>query len=139
MDRVAIIDAVKRLGLPADDFVVVSSAALAMRGIREAKDIDIVVTPCLWKELSTQHSVDIYHGVERIRCYDRIEILNPHDSVYGDKGPVPLADLITEADVIDGIRFNNLDHLKAIKRVLAREKDLRDIAIIDTYRTSAGK
>src|SRR3989344_1105022 len=120
------IEYLKSLGLPADQFMVVSSGALAVRGIREARDIDLIVTESLWDELAAKYPVSEEHGVERIDLGSDIDLLNPKQSKFGSMSPIPLDELLKEADVFYGVRFINLKHLQVIKQAMGREKDLRD-------------
>lgn len=123
----------KKLDLPVGDFMVVSSGALAVRGIRESGDLDVVVTESLWKILSEKYPVVSEDGIDRIDLGNDIEILSPADSIFGNGKMIPLKESFEKADTFDGIKFMNLEHLKKIKEKLGREKDLRDIQLIDEY------
>ena len=75
----------KKLNLPPDQFMVVSSGALSVRGIRESKDIDVIVTDSLWSELTKKYKVELNEwDVERINLDNDIEILNPTQSIFGN-------------------------------------------------------
>ncbi len=124
----------KKLDLPSDEFIVVSSGSLAIHGIREAKDIDVIVTESLWDELSKKYQVGLNKwGIERLDLPNDIEILNPRQSIFGDSKVVPLNDLFLKAHVFEGVKFMNLNHLKEIKQALGRPVDLQDIELIDEY------
>lgn len=128
------IEQLKKLELPVDKFVVVSSGALAVRGIREAKDLDVIVTNSLWNKLATTYQTEVENGVERIKFDNsNIEILNPAQSIFGNSGVVSVEEIFEKADIFGGIKFINLNHLKKIKLKLGREKDLKDIELIDEY------
>jgi len=45
-----------KLNLPDDQYAITSSGPLAIRGIREANDLDIIVTPKVWTELSKKYT-----------------------------------------------------------------------------------
>ena len=127
-------DDVKKLNLPASDFVVVSSGALSVRGLRESNDIDIIVTQSLWDEMIQKFKVGINDwGVENLQLEDNIEILNPKQSIFGNSRVVLVEDIFEKADVFDGIKFINLEHLRAIKLKLGREKDIQDVKLIDDF------
>lgn len=127
-------DNLKKLNLPTSDFVVVGSGPMSVRGIRESEDIDVIVTPSLWNEMSKKYKVGINSfGVEILNLENDIETLNPVQSLFGNSKTIPVEEIFTQADTFDGIKFLNLDHLKKIKRELGREKDLRDIELIDKY------
>ncbi|MBU4381382.1 hypothetical protein L6255_02740 [Candidatus Parcubacteria bacterium] len=46
-----LLEELDKLNLPKDQYAITSSGSLAIRGIREANDLDIIVTPKVWKEL----------------------------------------------------------------------------------------
>lgn len=124
----------KKLNLPTDQFVVVSSGALSIRGIRDSEDIDVIVTESLWNQMIKRYKVGVNSfGIENIELENDIEILNPFQSIFGNSKIVPREELFEKADIFDGIKFINLDHLKKIKIELGREKDLKDVALIDDY------
>jgi hypothetical protein len=81
------IEYLKKFNLPVGEFVVVSSGALAVRGIRVARDIDVVVTDSLWSELIKQYKVEQNKlGIERIDLGSDVEVLNPSQSIFGNSG-----------------------------------------------------
>lgn len=124
----------KKLNLPTDQFVVVGSGALSIRGIRDSEDVDVVVTELLWNQMIKIYKVRISSsGAETLELENDIEILNPVQSIFGNSKNVSRNEIFEKADMIDGIKFINLDHLKKIKKELGREKDLKDIALIDDY------
>jgi guanosine-3',5'-bis(diphosphate) 3'-pyrophosphohydrolase len=115
------------------DFCVVGSGPLAIREIRDTKDLDVIVTNRLWNDLLGKYASEVENGVERIKFKNNIEILNPIQSMFGNSGIVPMEEIFEKADVIDEVKFINLDHLKKIKLKMGREKDLADIKLIDEY------
>jgi hypothetical protein len=124
----------KKLNLPIDQFVVVSSGALSIRGIRDSEDIDVLVTESLWNEVIKKYKIGVNSfGIENIELENDIEILNPTQSIFGNSKIIPRDEIFEKADVFDGINFINLVHLKKIKKELGREKDLRDIVLIDNH------
>lgn len=124
----------KKLNLPADQFVVVSSGALSVRGIRDSEDIDVIVTESLWNQMIKEYSVGINSfGVQNLELENDIEILNPTQSIFGNSKVISREEIFEKADIFDGVKFINLDHLKKIKKELGREKDLKDVALIDDY------
>jgi hypothetical protein len=121
------------LQLPQDHCVIVGSAAMAIRGIREAKDLDVIVTPNLWNTLNKKYSITKNSwGIERIEFGD-IEILNPLQSIFGNSKIIPREELFAQAEVFDGILFMHLEHLKKIKAYLGRDLDFSDITLIEKY------
>jgi hypothetical protein len=124
----------KTLGISADQFVVVGSGPLAIRKIRESKDLDIVVTHDLWTQLSKKYAPQTNEwGIEYIGILENIEVLNPGQSAFSNSSVVPVEKVFSEADTFKGTKFMSLEHLKKVKLQLGRETDLKDISLIDNY------
>lgn len=49
MDATTVLNSIKSLNFPKDEYVVGSGAAMAVRGLRETRDIDMVVSPILFE------------------------------------------------------------------------------------------
>lgn len=115
----------KKLNLPKDKFAIYGSGPLGIRGIREIKDLDLIVTSDLWKELVKKYPTK--DSGEKLRIdLGGIEIL-AKPIVYKAKI------LIQEADIIDGIRYVKLTTLMELKKVMGRKKDFKDIELIKDY------
>ncbi len=118
------------LNLPEDKYAITSSGPLAVRELRTANDLDLVVTPDLWEELSQKYIV-------RKEKFASIQIGNIQ--VLGLGSHFIRADLepaekqIANADIIDGKRYVKLETVSKFKSILGREKDLRDIELIDNF------
>jgi hypothetical protein len=127
-----IISDVKKLQLPVGKYSVVGGSALAARGIREAGDIDLIVTEDLYEKLKAdgweekEKKPDHYHlykgNVEVAKSFAHIERckLQPENVIGG-------------SEIINGVPFMSLNDLLELKRAMAREKDLRDIRLIENY------
>lgn len=117
----------EKLNLPKDKFVVFGSAVLAAHGIRGARDLDLVVTRDLFDKLTEKFPLDnLEDGSPRI-LIDEIEIMR--DPGFG----FDTEEWIKNADVIDGVRFVRLEDLMEWKKKMGREKDLKDIKLIEDY------
>ena len=124
----------KKLNLPTDQFVVVGSGTLSIRGIRDSEDVDVIVTELLWNQMIKEYPIGMNSfGIQNLELENDIEILDPTQSIFGNSKIVPRKDIFEKADIFDVIKFINLDHLKMIKKKLGREKDLKDISLIDDY------
>lgn len=126
-----LIDKLKQLNLPPDQYAVISSGVLAVRGIREANDLDLVVTNSLWKLLTQRYQTERTKHRPVIRPDPDIEILGPaydpdHDLFESDR-------LVRQAELIDNIPYIPLETTKLIKQKMGRTKDLRDIKLINQY------
>ncbi|OGY11093.1 MAG: hypothetical protein A3A58_03230 [Candidatus Blackburnbacteria bacterium RIFCSPLOWO2_01_FULL_41_27] len=132
MEFQKLVKQLRELNLPEGEYVVVGSGALAARGMREANDLDILVTKHLWDSLASNYKVEITpEGIENINLGD-IQILGK-GSVFSDESIADLQTLIQTTEAVEGIRFISLPYLKKFKQKLGREKDLKDIKLIDNY------
>jgi hypothetical protein len=52
-----LLNELKKLNLPPDEFAITSSGCLAVRGIREANDLDLVVSDKLFDDLSKRKNI----------------------------------------------------------------------------------
>src|SRR3990167_8238356 len=105
----SISDRVKQLNFPFGQYVVVGGAMEAF-GIRKAKDIDIVVTPALFKELRKNGWKDCdciwcqreieRGGTRRMLKGDNVDILSEYSC--GDAYHANTDELIKNAAVIEG-------------------------------------
>ena len=121
-----------KLNLPVDQYVIVSSGSLAVRGIREARDLDISVSAKLWSDLIKTYPVIDEHGISKIEIGDIIEILGG-GSFFHDESIATYQQIFDSADVIDGKRYMNLELLRKFKVKMGREKDQKDVELIDEY------
>ena len=131
----AVIGRVKALGLPQGSFVAIGSGILAALGIRQTGDIDLVVDDATYQALAysgewTEGKTD--HGMCLVSADGVVE-------VWRDWNPAPSGDwsaeeLLRDAVVIDGVAFVSLERVRRWKQWRGREKDLRDVALIDAYR-----
>jgi hypothetical protein len=131
IDRTRLLDAVRRLDLPAGQYAVFGSGPIVVRGLREGADIDLVVTPELYARLR-----DTPEWTPRPRA-DGGETLARDDfdvmerlEFPGYVGDVP--GMIADAERIDGVPFVRLPELRRFKAALNRPKDHVDLDLIDT-------
>ena len=116
----------KKLNLPKDKFAIFGSGPLAIRGLRKVRDLDIIVTNNLWKETSKKFPVEDMGTHKRI-VFGDIEILSkPVLDFSAEK-------FIKRAEVINGVRFVTLEDTLAWKARMGREKDKKDIKLVEEY------
>lgn len=126
-----IIKEIKKLNFPPDQYVIVGSGTMSAFNIRESEDIDIAVTPELFKTLEQSEEWQ-----EKIK----------YGKIFLEKGVVEIIaklnwkdyqttteQAIKSAIIVEGIPFMNFDELKKFKTTLGREKDFEDIKLIDDY------
>ncbi len=135
-DSQSIVPAVKSIGLPFGEYIVVGGGSLAIRGIRETRDLDIIVLPSLFNQLVLQGWV---LDPEYNRKWNRLRVKRNDVEIYPDlyleekRLFLDVQELIISADVIKGISFQPLRHLLTCKADGKREKDLNDIRLIEEY------
>ena len=119
----------KALNLPRNKFAIFASGPMAIRNLRENQDIDVIVKEPLWKELSKKHNI-ILKNNGKTKCIEirNIEIFNDWKPWFDD-----INELIDTADIIQNIRFVKLTYVLEWKKAMNREKDIRDIKIIEDY------
>ncbi len=126
-----ILKKLKELNLPFGEYVVVDSGALAARGLREANDVDIVVTRKLFSVLraSGKYQEVEKHGMVFLQSSD-VEIIPQLD---WDDYLTTVEEAIKTADIINGFPFLNISETIKFKTALGREKDFKDIEILQKF------
>jgi len=117
----------KKLNLPNEDYAVFGSGPLAIRGIRKSEDIDIIVKPKLWEKLAKKYSQEN----EKLIKIGSIEVYKNWLPWF--KG---INKLIDDADIFENIRFVKLKYVLAWKREYNREKDKKDIQLIEQHQSA---
>ena len=126
-----IFDEVKKLNLPLGEYIVVGSGILAAHGIREAHDIDLLVSRDIFKNLEGK-------GWARKTTSDGRSALTRGvyeaytEFVCGKYKPAA-DELIKKAEIREGVPFLPLSELLKFKRELGREKDRKDIERIKKF------
>ncbi len=114
--------------------MVLGSGILGALGIREIKDIDLLVSPKLFDELKFQGWVSVQKEYQN---RPREVLLNGDVEAFkefwlGEKD-IDVLKMISEAQIIEGFPFLPLDKLVEMKKAMARERDLKDIEFIQNY------
>ena len=137
MDRREVLRQMRRLKLPADAYVVVGGAAMAVRGIRETEDIDLVVTPSLFADLERA-------GWRRKRRPNgkpglRRDQLEAYLDVNTESFQRTTAWLLEHAEIVEGVPLADLESLVGFKRSYGRAKDIADLKLLRMYVGEEGK
>lgn len=130
---------IKNLGLSQDDTVVVGSGILDACGLRESKDIDLVVTEEAYAKLlnDTRFHKEINHGREIL--VDDIFEIGTNWTVSGKTWKY--SDLLNYSVVIDGVRYVTVEFLFDAKKSWiasgdGRQKDIDDVILMEKYLNS---
>lgn len=124
----------RRLGVPLERVVVIGSGVLAIHGIREARDVDLVVPPDVFVEL--EKSGEWHKGFIGSSSYalERGSAEIWVDWSTDGTGHPTYEDLLSDSEIIDGVRFVTLEYLEKCKAERGSEKDMEDIRKIHEYR-----
>lgn len=112
----------RKFNFPKEEFAVFGSGPLAIRNIRENEDIDIIVKKDLWEEIAKNHKINDKSSIS----IENIEIWNKWEDFDIDE-------LIDNSDIIEGLRFVKLEEVLKWKRKMGREKDIKDINLIERF------
>lgn len=131
MTKDEVISKVKALQLPKDSYVVFGSCPLAVAGIREVKDIDLLVSKEVLAELKKAGWEETYKAPgDTPLTHDVFEAHDNWDfSPYSPK----LEHLLSDATIVDGIPFASLEEVRKWKTASGGPKHLDDVKLIDQY------
>jgi len=120
---------VKELNFPLDQFVVIGSGLLDVRGLRTADDIDLVVSNSLYEIL--KQTGDYQESTMHDESYlfsDKLEIWQTWGPEYDYQT------IRSSAITLDDVSFINPGLLIIKKRELGRDKDFTDIKLLEKYK-----
>lgn len=123
---------VRKLNLSMGKFAIAATGAMAIRGIKKASDIDIIVTDDYWDLLIKKYEfTNLDHGKGSvIKIDNNIEIIHfDYDPKIGPSDK----EQIERADIIEGLPFMSLRDVLYWKNIMGREKDIIDIKNINNY------
>lgn len=132
MEYKELLQELKKLNLPLGEYAITSSGPLAVRGIRETADIDIIVSEKLWETISEKYPADGEESKRNKITIGNIEVLGGFSSTWSDE-EASIQKQIETADIIGGFPFVKLEFIKRFKQRLGRDKDLKDIELINQY------
>lgn len=124
-------EVLRELDFPVGQYAIFGSGPMWVRGIRESDDLDLVARGEAWERAKANGIVGVkeYSGLQYAHFSDgRIEV---YDGWYPGKWDID--DLIETAEVIDGIPFVRLESVVEWKKIMGREKDAKDLALIQEY------
>ena len=131
MTKEEIITKVKTLNLPKGSYIVFGSCPMAVLGIREANDIDLLVSQEIYEKLKKDGWEEIDKGPnDKPLIRDVFEAHNNWN--FSSYNPT-LEDLLTSAIEVDGVTFASLEDVRKWKVASGRPKDVNDIKMIDNY------
>lgn len=116
----------KELNLEAGSYIVVGSGILGALGIRESGDIDLIVS----QEVYDRFEADGWgHGQWSDHIVLQQDVFDLGRIWYGKS----VADLLVNAQYVEYVPYLSLEDVYEWKKNLGREKDLRDLKLIEDY------
>jgi hypothetical protein len=115
---------------PDKDVVVVGSGVLCVHGIREHRDLDVVVSRATFERLKDDPKLkfsEFKDGAPRLQSKD-LDIFIKWDKP-GSAEP-NFEELFNESELVGGVRVLSLERVVSWKKRWAREKDLADLKLI---------
>lgn len=126
----------RQFNLPIDQYAITGSGPMGIRNLKVIGDIDIIVSEKLWNDLASKYGVTDQNGVRKIIFPGAIVEAFHQDSFYAepfDDKASTYALRIANAEIIDDLPFDTLETILYYKRKDRREKDLRDIELIENW------
>lgn len=120
---------VRETGIDLNRAVVIGSGLLDQIGVREAADIDLVVTKDLFDELAVSERFEKAFEFGSYVLKDNATGLE----VWTDWSGVGYEGLLADTVVLDEVQYVSIDYLKKWKREKGRPKDIKDIELINDY------
>lgn len=119
----------KKLNLPIWKYAIFGSWPLWVRNIRESQDLDLLVTQDLWNELVLKYEKYLLlEPYEHIQIWE-IEIMQACVHLDFEK----INEMIKNADIIENLPFVKLEDIRDWKTNMWREKDFKDVDLINNY------
>ncbi len=130
MNRDEIIKRLEEYNFDKNEYILISSGSMVMHGLKEnARDLDIAVSPKLYDELIKKYNPKCFeYTMEgKLVKYYSFDVFDFSVESYN----------IENRTFIDGIPVQNLNSLlefkKGLFKSLNREKDKKDISLIENY------
>ena len=115
-----------QLNVPGDQYLIWGSGPMAVREMRPARDVDILVSQEYWERLAQKYSV---HGENKNLI--RIGVFEIWKDCRDLTGKIE--QMLKDRDVIDGYSFMKLCYTIEWKKLWNRQKDRDDILMIETF------
>lgn len=129
MQKEEIIAKVKKLNLPKNSYVIFGSCPMAVAGLREARDIDLLVSKEIFAKLKKDGWQEMLKDSNDKPLVS--DVFEAHDNWNFSSYNPTLEQLLATATIIDGIPFASLEEVRKWKVASGRPKDLMDIELID--------
>jgi hypothetical protein len=124
---------IREMNLPIGKYAIFGSGPIAIRNLRDSRDIDLIVTKDIFKEYLNKSGWKV---IKFKRDSRHVEMLEKEDiELYSKWGPGnwDTMKLIEGAEIIKGLPFVNVKDFIRWKKISGREKDMKDVELIRRY------
>lgn len=130
-----IFEEIRKLNFTFGQYVVVGSGPMVARGIKEARDIDIVVIPELFEKCKREGwEQTLWTYPEKLgQIYLRKGFVELYLDVNCSDFNPTTQELIKRAEIIDSIPFITLEDMLKFKKSYNKEKHQQDIEATEKY------
>lgn len=126
-----IISKVKALHLPKGSYVVFGSCPLAVMELREANDIDLLVSQEIYERLRNAGWRKVHKGPNDTPLTH--DVFEAHNNWNFSSYNPTLKELLASAIDVDNVSFASISDVRKWKAASGRPKDSADIKLIDDY------
>jgi tRNA A-37 threonylcarbamoyl transferase component Bud32 len=134
-----LLNELKKLNLPKEEYVIFGSAPLAIRELRDNRDLDLLVSKKLFNKFKKKKDWRLRKFEQNGEKLERLEkgkiemMRNLKPQKWNEK------EIIENPEIIQGLSFINIKNFIKLKKKFAREKDFRDIKLIQDYLKNKNK
>lgn len=125
------LEEVRNMNIPLGKYAISGSGPLAVRGIRDTKDIDLIVTPDIYSDYKNKN------GWKTRFAYGNFFLRNGNIELWKKigfwKDIVNIQELIDRAELIGGLPFVNLQDFIYWKKRAFRKKDKIDVKLAEDW------
>ncbi|MFH1129347.1 MAG: hypothetical protein V1686_01265 [Patescibacteria group bacterium] len=125
-----LLEKLKELNLPKGKFAIFGSGPMGPKGLRDPRDLDIIVTEDIFSDFKKRPDFKLGQKKSDNEYLEKdgIEIYTNWNLEDWD-----INKLINEAEIIDNLPFVRIEEVLRWKRAYNREKDIKDIELIENY------
>ena len=132
INQVVSIEQLKEIDVPPNRILIDGSGVMALYGIRQNKDLDIAIPLSDWSRILNdfpgKYEVAYRSFIKvMVLVYKNVEI---H---YNDWDGSRTEDTLERTEVIGGYHWHSLDTIYKWKKLANREKDIKDVQLIEKF------
>lgn len=131
MNREELFERIKELHLDADSYIVIGSGIMGALNLRPVRDVDLVIAP----HIKNQFEED--ERWQREEKWDKtfysFDVYDIATGLNWKEYPTTFEEAHRSALIIEEIPFLNIKETIRFKKALGREKDIKDIELLEKY------